>query len=55
LIADGDTVMLHSRYEMAGKEWRFIDIYRIEDGKLAKHWDAMIQMPDARANNNPLF
>jgi predicted SnoaL-like aldol condensation-catalyzing enzyme len=47
--------MLHSRYEMAGKEWRFIDIYRIEDGKLAKHWDAMIQMPDARANNNPLF
>lgn len=55
VIADGDTVMLHSRYEMAGKEWRFIDIYRVEDGKLAEHWDAMMQMPDTRANNNPLF
>lgn len=55
VIADGDNVMLHSRYEMAGKEWRFIDIYRVEDGKLAEHWDAMMQMPDTRANNNPLF
>ncbi|MDZ4309259.1 MAG: nuclear transport factor 2 family protein [Cypionkella sp.] len=54
-IADGNTVMLHSRYEMAGKQWRFIYIYRIEDGKLAEHWDAMMQMPDTRANNNPLF
>lgn len=55
VIADGDTVILHSRYEMAGKEWRFIDIYRVEDGKLAEHWDAMMQMPDMRANNNALF
>ncbi len=55
VLADGDVVILHSRYEMAGKEWRFIDIYRIENGKLAEHWDAMMQMPDNRANNNPLF
>lgn len=55
VIANGDTVMLHSRYEMAGKEWRFIDIYRVENGKLAEHWDAMMQMPDTRANENPLF
>lgn len=55
VIADGDIVIVHSRYEMAGKEWRFIDIYRVENGKLAEHWDAMMQMPDTRANNNPLF
>ncbi|MGJ4931549.1 nuclear transport factor 2 family protein [Bradyrhizobium sp. HKCCYLS2038] len=55
VVADGDIVILHSRYEMAGKEWRFIDIYRIENGKLAEHWDAMMQMPDERANNNPMF
>jgi predicted SnoaL-like aldol condensation-catalyzing enzyme len=40
---------------MAGKEWRFIDIYRIENDKLAEHWDAMMPMPDKRANNNPMF
>lgn len=55
VIADDDIVIVHSRYEMAGKEWRFIDIYRVENGKLAEHWDAMMQMPDTRANGNPLF
>lgn len=55
VVADGDIIFLHSRYEMAGKEWRFIDIYRIENGKLAEHWDAMMQMPDNRGNNNPMF
>jgi len=53
--AEGDIVFLHSRYEMGGKEWRFIDIYRVENNKLVKHWDAMMQMPDQRVNNNPLF
>lgn len=47
--------MLHTPYEMAGKEWRFIDIYRVENGKLAEHWDAMMAMPDTPAHNNPLF
>jgi predicted SnoaL-like aldol condensation-catalyzing enzyme len=55
VVADGDIVILHTRYEMAGKEWRFIDIYRVENGKLAEHWDAMMPMPETRANNNPMF
>ena len=55
VVAEGDIVFLHSRYEMAGKEWRFIDIYRIANGKLAEHWDAMMPMPDVRGNNNPMF
>lgn len=55
VIAEDDTVILHSRYEMAGKEWRFIDIYRLENSKLVEHWDAMMQMPENRANNNLMF
>ena len=55
VAAEDDIVFLHSRYEMGGKEWRFIDIYRVENNKLVEHWDAMMQMPDQRANNNPLF
>jgi predicted SnoaL-like aldol condensation-catalyzing enzyme len=55
VVAEGDIVFLHSRYEMAGKEWRFIDIYRVENGKLAEHWDAMMQVPDQRANKNSMF
>ncbi len=55
IVAEGDIVILHSRYEMAGKEWRFIDMYRVGNGKLVEHWDAMMQMPDNRANDNPMF
>jgi predicted SnoaL-like aldol condensation-catalyzing enzyme len=55
IVAEGDIVFLHSRYEMAGKQWRFIDIYRVENNKLVEHWDAMMQMPDERANNNLMF
>jgi predicted SnoaL-like aldol condensation-catalyzing enzyme len=55
VIADGETVILHTPYEMGGSEWRFNDIYRVENGKLAEHWDAMMQMPDTRANSNSMF
>ncbi len=55
VVAEGDIVFLHSRYEMAGKEWRFIDIYRVENDKLVEHWDAMMQMPEQRAHNNSMF
>lgn len=55
VVAQGDLVILHSRYVMAGAEWRFVDIYRVQDGKLAEHWDAMMQMPKDRANKNSTF
>lgn len=55
IIAKGDIVILHSRYGTAGKEWRFIDIYRVENDKIVEHWDAMMAMPEKRANNNPMF
>lgn len=55
VIAEGDIVILHSRYEMAGKEMRFIDIYRVQNNKIVEHWDAMMKMPEKRANNNPMF
>lgn len=55
IAAEGDSVFLHSRYEMGGKEWRFIDIYRVENEKLVEHWDAMMPMPDAPVNKNPMF
>jgi predicted SnoaL-like aldol condensation-catalyzing enzyme len=55
VIAEGDIVILHSRYEMAGKEMRFIDIYRVQNNKIVEHWDAMMKMPEQRANSNSMF
>ncbi|KAJ4142887.1 hypothetical protein NW765_000025 [Fusarium oxysporum] len=55
VVAEGDTVILHTCYEIAGHEWRFIDIYHVKNDKLVEHWDAMIQWPETRANSNLMF
>lgn len=55
VFAEKNIVFLHSRYEMGGKEWRFIDIYRVDNDKFVEHWDAMMAVPDERANQNPMF
>lgn len=42
VIADGDLVALHGVYHGFGPEPLVaFDLFRIEDGKLAEHWDAL--------------
>jgi predicted SnoaL-like aldol condensation-catalyzing enzyme len=42
-LAEGDYVMLHGRFSGSGRPaaWVAADIVRIEDGKLAEHWDVL--------------
>ncbi|MET3879729.1 nuclear transport factor 2 family protein [Chitinophaga sp. OAE865] len=39
-IADGNYVMLHMDVAFMGKNVAVVDLYRLENGKLAEHWDA---------------
>lgn len=55
VVAEGDIVIIHSRYVIAETDWRFIDIYRVENGQLAEHWDAAMPTPEERANTNSMF
>ncbi|MFI1990931.1 nuclear transport factor 2 family protein [Actinoplanes sp. NPDC020271] len=42
VIADGDLVALHGTYHGFGPDPLVaFDIFRVEDGKLAEHWDAL--------------
>ncbi|MEU0565986.1 nuclear transport factor 2 family protein [Nonomuraea sp. NPDC005983] len=42
VIADGDLVALHGVYHGFGREPLVaFDIFRVEDGRLAEHWDAL--------------
>ena len=43
IMAEGDMVMLHGRFSGHGapKAWIVLDILRIEDGRLAEHWDVI--------------
>ncbi len=43
ILAEGDHVMVHSRFSGNGRPaaWIGVDIVRIQDGKLAEHWDVL--------------
>ena len=43
LLAEGDYVIAHGRFSGNGRPaaWIAADVVRIEDGKLAEHWDVL--------------
>jgi predicted SnoaL-like aldol condensation-catalyzing enzyme len=43
ILAEGDMLMLHGRFSGIGipANWIALDIVRIEDGRLAEHWDVI--------------
>ncbi len=42
VVAEGDYVMVHGRFSGGGRPTRIVvDILRIENGRLAEHWDVM--------------
>jgi predicted SnoaL-like aldol condensation-catalyzing enzyme len=58
-MAEGDYVIVHGRFSGNGRPAAFIadDIVRIEDGKLAEHWD-VLQEEATRAESKsglPMF
>jgi predicted SnoaL-like aldol condensation-catalyzing enzyme len=43
VVANGDYVLLHGRFSGIGQpaNWIVVDIVRLENGKLAEHWDVI--------------
>jgi len=43
IVAEGDYVIAHGRFSGTGRpvSWVAADIVRIEDGRLAEHWDVL--------------
>jgi predicted SnoaL-like aldol condensation-catalyzing enzyme len=55
LNAEGDFVYIHTRSKMGPKTVSIIDIFRIENGKIAEHWDVIQEVPEKSANPHPMF
>jgi predicted SnoaL-like aldol condensation-catalyzing enzyme len=55
LSADGDLVYIHLKSKMGDKTNSVIDIFRIENGKIAEHWDVIQEVPEKSANPHPMF
>jgi predicted SnoaL-like aldol condensation-catalyzing enzyme len=45
-IQEGDLVVTHLDIEFMGKRMAVIDLFKLKDGILIEHWDAIQQMPD---------
>ncbi len=43
IVAEGDYVIAHGRFSGTGRPvaWIAADVVRVEDGKLAEHWDVL--------------
>ncbi|MBV8251511.1 MAG: ester cyclase [Chitinophaga sp.] len=56
IAADSDLVFLHIKnIKPDGKLKSTIDIFRLENGRIAEHWDAQQDVPDQAANAHPMF
>ncbi|WP_413668553.1 nuclear transport factor 2 family protein [Mucilaginibacter sp. Mucisp86] len=45
-IQDGDLVVLHLDVSFMGKRMAVIDLFKLKDGMLTEHWDAIQPLPD---------
>ncbi|CAB3705684.1 hypothetical protein LMG3431_05685 [Achromobacter pestifer] len=57
VFTDGDYVILHVHAvrEPGTRGNAIIDIFRLEQGKIVEHWDAVQPIPEQSANTNGMF
>jgi predicted SnoaL-like aldol condensation-catalyzing enzyme len=59
IVAEGDYVIAHGRFSGNGRPaaWIAADVVRIEDGKLAEHWDVLQDevTKEASVSGLPMF
>jgi predicted SnoaL-like aldol condensation-catalyzing enzyme len=57
VAAEGDLVFLQTRQPKMGSnpETVIVDIFRVEKGKIAEHWDVMQPVPADAVNKRPMY
>ena len=53
IIAEGDYVAVHWSVDFAGQKKNILDLFRLENGLIAEHWDAIEDNTTAQINSNP--
>jgi predicted SnoaL-like aldol condensation-catalyzing enzyme len=52
VLGEGNFVLVVSEGEFAGKHSAFYDLFRVENGKIAEHWDTIETIPDKSSWKN---
>src|SRR5260370_41730611 len=48
-VAEGDFVLVASEGMFGGKPMAFFDLFRVDNGNIAEHWDAMADIAHSRS------
>jgi len=57
VLGEGNFVLVASEGQLGGKHCSFYDLFRVENGKIAEHWDTIEEIPSKESwkNNNGKF
>jgi predicted SnoaL-like aldol condensation-catalyzing enzyme len=54
-VAEGNFVFAASEGTFGGKPSAFFDLFRVDNGKIAEHWDVMADIPAEMTRGNEKF
>lgn len=54
VVAEGPYAALHSLWTIGNQQVLYVDVWRIEDGKLVEHWDQFQNVPATALNANTM-
>lgn len=52
IIAEGEYVVVHLSIEFGGQKKNILDVFRLENGLIAEHWDAIQDKSESSLNGN---
>lgn len=55
VIGQGNFVLTQSEGTLAGRPTAFYDLFRVENGKVAEHWDVIMDLPAEAPHGNGFF
>jgi predicted SnoaL-like aldol condensation-catalyzing enzyme len=55
IIAEGNFVFAQSEGTLDGQPHAFLQLFRVQDGKIAEHWDVATAIPDQPPHDNGMF
>src|SRR5262245_40467165 len=57
ILVDGNlaAIHLHGRFSTNSPGGAVVDLFRLEDGKIAEHWDVLQPVPENCINPHPMF
>ncbi|SEB54368.1 Predicted SnoaL-like aldol condensation-catalyzing enzyme [Tenacibaculum sp. MAR_2009_124] len=54
VVGENDYAALHSLWTVGSDQYIYVDIWRVEDGKLVEHWDQYQSPPSEAENDNTM-